>query len=211
MLGSDGRAVAGRYLVVGTAKGKAKRVSLSILDEEMLDGVWTEVIGLARGDRVVFAETCGENGEALFFTDSRVLRTRVAEVSDQKTLTARGVTGIKLGKEDTLIGGAVIANPRRCEVFVLSEKGYLKRLSIDQFTPQGRGGKGMQSLKITNATGPVAAAAAARITQSTRVDVLAQDGKRQRISLTSIPRARSRQSRGKKLVAVGPVSELVLL
>jgi DNA gyrase subunit A len=196
---------------MGAAKGKAKRVSLSILEEEMLDGVWTEVIGLARGDRVAFAGTCGEAGEALFFTESRVLRTRVAEISDQKTLTARGVTGIRLGKEDVLIGGAVIADPKRCEVFVLSEKGYLKRLSIDQFTLQGRGGKGMQALRITKATGPVVAATAAKITRSTRVDVLAQDGKRQRIPLRSIPRARSRQSRGKKLVTIGPVSEIVLL
>jgi hypothetical protein len=69
----------------------------------------------------------------------------------------------------------------------------------------------MQSLKITKATGPVVAAAAGVISRSTKVDVLAQDGKRQRIPLKSIPRARSRQSRGKKLVSVGPVSEIVLL
>jgi DNA gyrase subunit A len=211
VFGSNGRAAADRYLILGTAQGKAKRVSLPILEEEMLDGVWTEVIGLVKGDRVAFAGVCDREGEALFFTDSRVLRTHISEISDQKTLTARGVTGIRLAKEDTIVGGAVIADPKWCEVFVLSEKGYLKRLSIEHFTVQGRGGKGMQSLKITKATGHVAAAAAAKVTQSTRVDLLAEDGKRQRISLKSIPRARSRQSRGKKLAKVGPVSEIVLL
>jgi hypothetical protein len=55
------------------------------------------------------------------------------------------------------------------------------------------------------------AAAAAKVTRSIKVDVLAGDGKRQRIPLKSIPRARSRQSRGKKLVTIGPVSEIVLL
>jgi DNA gyrase subunit A len=199
------------YLVMGTAQGKVKRTSLSVLQKELLDGVWTEVIGLTKGDRVAFAGTCGERGEVLFFTDSRVLRTAASEVSDQKTLSARGVTGIKLGKEDMLIGGAVIADPRRHEVFILSEKGYLKRLSIDQFSLQGRGGKGMQSLKITKSTGPVVAGALAKVTQSTRVDLLAEDGKRQRLSLKSIPRARSRQSRGKKLATIGPVSEIVIL
>jgi hypothetical protein len=69
----------------------------------------------------------------------------------------------------------------------------------------------MQSLQITKATGPVVAAAAAKVTRSTKVDVLAEDGRRQRIPLKSIPRARSRQSRGKKLVTVGPVSEILLL
>ena len=121
------------------------------------------------------------------------------------------MAGIKLGKEDLLVGGTVVADPRRHEVFVLSEKGYLKRLAIDQFSVQGRGGKGMQSLKITKSTGPVVTGAAGKVTQSIKVDVLAEDGKRQRIPLKSIPRARSRQSRGKKLVTVGPVSEIVLL
>ena len=69
----------------------------------------------------------------------------------------------------------------------------------------------MQSLKITKSTGPVVAGAAGKVTQAIKVDVLAEDGKRQRIPLKSIPRARSRQSRGKKLVMVGPVSEIVLL
>jgi DNA gyrase subunit A len=196
---------------MGTAQGKVKRTSLSVVQKDLLDGVWMEVIGLTKGDRVAFAGTCGEKGEVLFFTHSRVLRTAASEISDQKTLSARGVAGIKLGNEDLLVGGAVIADPRRHEVFVLSEKGYLKRLAIDQFSVQGRGGKGMQSLKITRSTGPVVAGAAGKVTQSIKVDVLARDGKRQRIPLKSIPRARSRQSRGKKLVTVGPVSEIVLL
>jgi DNA gyrase subunit A len=199
------------YLVMGTAQGKVKRTSLSVLQKELLDGVWTEVVGLAKGDRVVFAGTCGEKGEVLFFTDSRVLRTAASEISDQKTLTARGVTGVRLAKGDTLVGGAVISDPKRHEVFILSEKGYLKRLSIDQFTLQGRGGKGMQALKIAKSTGPVVAAAAGKALASSKIDVLAEDGKRQRILLKSIPRARSRQSRGKKLVTIGPVSEILLL
>jgi hypothetical protein len=68
----------------------------------------------------------------------------------------------------------------------------------------------MQALKITQATGPVAAATAGVVGTSTKVDILAQDRRRQRIPLKSIPRARTRQSRGKKLVTVGPVSEIVL-
>jgi DNA gyrase subunit A len=199
------------YLVIGTAQGKVKRVSLSVLQKALLDSVWTEIVGLTGEDRVAFAGTCGENGEVLFFTNSRVLRTAASEIRNQKTLGAHGVTGIKLGKEDVLIGGSVIADPRRREIFILSETGYLKRLSIDHFSLQGRGGKGMQSLKITKSTGPVTAGAAAKVIQSTKVDVLAEDGRRQRIPLKSIPRARSRQSRGKKLVTIGPVSEIVLL
>ena len=199
------------YLVMGTVQGKVKRTSLSVLQKELLDGVWTEVMGLKAGDRVAFAGSCGEKGEVLFFTNSHVLRTAASEISDQKTLSARGVAGIKLGKEDVLVGGAVIGDPRKREVFILSETGYLKRLPIEQFSLQGRGGKGMQSLKITRSTGSVVAGAAGKVLQSTKVDLLAENGKRQRIPLKSIPRARSRQSRGKKLATIGPVCEIVLL
>jgi DNA gyrase subunit A len=198
------------YLVIGTARGKVKRVAFSVLQAELLDGVWMQVIGLGKGDHVAIADPCGPEDEVLLVTNCHGLRTSAAEISDQKTLSARGVAGIKLGKDDVLLGGAVLPSAKGCEVFVASEKGYLKRVPLAKFTLQGRGGKGVQALKITKATGPIVAAAAGRVTKTTKVDVLAQDGKRQRIPLKSIPRARSRQSRGKKLLSIGPVSEIVL-
>lgn len=52
---------------------------------------------------------------------------------------------------------------------------------------------------------------ASKVIQATKVDVLAQDGKRQRIALKSIPRTRTRASRGKKLVALAGANDIVLL
>jgi DNA gyrase subunit A len=147
----------------------------------------------------------------VFCTNERVLRTQATEISSQQTPSARGVAGIKLAKDDVLVGGAVLADPKRCEVFILSETGYFKRLSLDQFALQGRGGKGLQSLKITKSTGPVVAATAGKVTQAVKIDVLTQDGKRQRLPLKSIPRTRTRASHGKKLVSLAGANEIVLL
>ena len=69
----------------------------------------------------------------------------------------------------------------------------------------------MQSLRITKAMGPVIAATAGRVSRTTKVDLLVQDGKRQRIPLAAIPRTRARHSRGKKLAKVDRVVEIVLL
>jgi DNA gyrase subunit A len=198
-------------LVLGTARGKVKRTALADMEEHLIDKVWAEAIRLVKGDRVVFAGLCGEKGQVVFCTNERVLRTQAIEISRQQTPSARGVAGIKLAKDDVLVGGAVLADPKRCQVFILSETGYLKRLSLDQFTLQGRGGKGMQALKITKSAGPVVAATAGKVIQATKVDVLAQDGKRQRIPLKSIPRARTRASRGKKLVTLAGANDIVLL
>lgn len=198
-------------LILGTARGKVKRTSLSVLTGELIEGTWEEVIGLSRDDEVVFAGICDEKGQVLLFTRERALRTTAAEISDQKTLSARGVVGIGLAKGDAVVGGAVLRDPKQCEAFILSQKGYLKRLPVTKFTLQGRGGKGMQSLRITKATGPVTVATAGKVDRSTKVDLLGKDGKRQRFSVGAVPRARARHSRGKKLAKLEQVIEITLL
>jgi DNA gyrase subunit A len=105
----------------------------------------------------------------------------------------------------------VIGEPKKREAFILSEKGYLKRLPVSKFTLQGRGGKGMQSLRITKATGPVTVATVAQVDRTTKVDLLGQDGRRQRIPVAAVPRTRTRHSRGKKLAKLDQVIEIALL
>lgn len=181
-----------------------------MLQEDVPDGMWTEIIGLSEGDRVAFAGVCGEQGEALFFTDTKVLRIAASTVRSQQTPSARGVIGIKLGPEDTLLGGAVIGDPKGQQVFILSEKRYIKRVPLEAFPIKGRGTMGVQSLNVTKTTGPVVAAAAGRVTRSTTVDVLAADGKRQRMTLGKIP-VENRQKRGARLVTLTQAKEIVLL
>jgi hypothetical protein len=69
---------------------------------------------------------------------------------------------------------------------------------------------GVMSMNQTRATGPVAAAGAGKVARSTTVDVLAQDGKRQRMSLRGIP-IENRPNRGKKLVKVTQPRRVVVL
>ena len=94
-------------------------------------------------------------------------------------------------------------------VFVLSQKGFFKRVPIDEFSVQGRGGIGVLSLNATKAIGPVVAATAGQVTQSTAVDLLAEDGKRQRVPIAGIP-VENRPNRGKKLVTLTQVKEIVV-
>jgi DNA gyrase subunit A len=198
------------YLVLGTAQGKIKRVAMPGLVETAAEGMWTETIGLTSGDRVTFAGVCDDKGEILFFTDSKVLRISAETVSCQQTPSARGVAGIKLRKDDVLLGGAVMPHPKNQMVFILSEKGYFKRVPIDEFSVQGRGSMGVLSLNPTKATGKVVAAAVGQPTRSTKVDVLGTDRKRQRISLRSIP-IDKRANRGKKVIKVEQAAEIVIL
>ena len=65
------------------------------------------------------------------------------------------------------------------------------------------------SLNVTRTTGPIVAAAVGKPGQSTTVDVLASDGKRQRLSLRSIPTDK-RANQGKKLVELDQANEIVI-
>ena len=197
-------------LVLGTATGKVKRVEMPHLVETLAEGVWTEQIGLAKGDKVSFAGVCDNKGDVLFFTDSKVLRISAETISCQLTPSARGVAGIKLRKEDVLLGGAVVPDPKGRMVFILSQKGYVKRIPIDEFAVKGRGSMGVLSLQATEATGPVVAAAVGKPARATTVDVLLSDGKRQRVSLRSIP-IENRSNRGKQVVAQEGAVEIVIL
>jgi len=197
------------YLVLGARNGRVKRTEMSVV-EEMPDGAWNEIMGLEEGDRVLFAGTCGEGGEVLFFTNRRVLRIQTEAVSSQQTPSARGVIGIKLNEEDKLLGGAVLRETRGYMLFVVSEKGYIKRIPLEEFPAQGRGSMGVLSLNQTAASGPAVAVGAGKATRSTTVDVLNQEGRRQRLSLRSIP-IESRANRGKKAVRLSGANQVILL
>jgi DNA gyrase subunit A len=197
------------YLVLGTRGGRVKRTEMPAV-EGMPDGTWNEIIGLEEGDRVLFAGTCGEGGQVLFYTDKRVLRTQAEAVSTQQTPSARGVIGIKLGEEDRMLGGAVLQETRGYMVFVVSEKGYIKRIPLDEFPVQGRGSMGVLCLNQSTATGPVVAVATGKASRSTTVDLLNQEGRRQRLSLRSIP-IDNRANRGKKAVRLRGADRVILL
>jgi hypothetical protein len=65
-------------------------------------------------------------------------------------------------------------------------------------------------LNVTKTTGPVIAAAVGKPARTTTVDVLAADGKRQRMSLRGIP-IEKRPNQGKKLVKLAQANEIVIL
>ena len=71
---------------------------------------------------------------------------------------AAGVRGISLGgTEDEVVGMICIPLDKKCEVLVVSEKGYGKRSDLDDYRITNRGGKGVKTLNITDKTGALIA------------------------------------------------------
>jgi DNA gyrase subunit A len=198
-------------LVLGTRRGQVKRVKVEDV-KSTAEASWAMVIGLGGEDDVracgvLFAGVGSDEAHVMFFGTSRANRFVASEVNPQATRSAKGVAGIKVGKGDRLLGGAVISDPTAdLGVVVASKNGYVKRVPLVEFPVQGRGGQGVLLLNQTKATGPVAAAMLGPMNGS--VDLISADGKRQRLDEVPVT---NRANRGEKLVELEEVAEVVVL
>jgi DNA gyrase subunit A len=190
----------GHFLTLGTRAGQIKRIKVEELS--MSEASWAGVIGLNGKDEVLFAAVASDQAEVMFFTaGGKAIRCAASEVNPQATPSARGVAGIRLGKEDSLVAGAVIEPDEKDQAIIVSQTGFVKGVPLTEFPLQGRGGQGVQSLEMTKATGRVATATVAT-GQAKFCDVLSAKGLRHRLAMESIPLA-DRRKRGEKIVDFG--------
>ncbi|MFW5893357.1 MAG: DNA gyrase subunit A [Bacillota bacterium] len=83
------------------------------------------------------------NGKAIRFNESTVR---------PMGRTAAGVRGIQL-KDSELVVGTTVVDDTIKEILVVTEKGYGKRTSLDEYRLQNRGGKGVKTLNVTEKNG----------------------------------------------------------
>ncbi|WP_027405835.1 DNA gyrase subunit A [Anaerovibrio sp. RM50] len=140
-----------KYLFMATKMGVVKRVSLSDFNTSRKIGVIAislqeddELIGvkITNGQQKIMLGT--RNGMAIAFDEEQVrVMGRVA----------RGVKGIRLTPGDEVV--AMDSLKEGADVLTITECGLGKRTTIDQYTVQNRGGKGLINLKVTEKTGKV--------------------------------------------------------
>jgi DNA gyrase subunit A len=195
------------FLTLVAGSGKAKRTALADLARG--EGSWNAVMGGLNGGRIVAAGVTSGQAEVLIFTrQAKAIRFREAEVNPQASGAATGVAALNLAKDDSIVGAGLIepggepagAWEAAWWVIVVSELGWLKRVRLDEFPVQGRGGGGVQLLRLTPMTGAVAAATVAA--EKGSVNVLSARGKRHHVSVADIPKA-SRANRGEQLITFG--------
>jgi DNA gyrase subunit A len=196
--GEDAGATPQVCLVLGSRSGRVKRTLLS--DLGLTPGHWTTVLGLVeKGDELLFAAFAPDAADILFGTTAgQLLRTPAADVNPQASGSARGVAGIGLkGADKLLIGGVVPAEAfDKTAVYIVSEKGLVKRVPLAEYPSKGRGTGGVITLNVTAATGKVAALAIGPLAGD--LDLLFANGRRQHIPAAHIPTV-NRYQQGKAL------------
>lgn len=140
-----------RYVVMGTKKGIIKKTELSAFSNPRQGGIIA--LGLENGDKLIGAQLTDGRREILLGTrQGMTIRFKEDEVRPMGR-TAYGVKGITLEEGNEVIGMETITPDSTTSILTVTEGGYGKRTPVGEYRVQGRGGKGIISVKTTERNG----------------------------------------------------------
>ncbi len=151
----DEEYISNNYIVLCTQKGTIKKMALEAFSRPRQNGI--NAININEGDQLLEARLTNGKQEILMALKSgRAIRFNEKNVRAMGR-NAAGVRGIILGgKTDEVVGMICIEN-EETNILVVSENGYGKRSSLDDYRITNRGGKGVKTINITKKTGSLIA------------------------------------------------------
>ena len=156
-LTTDTEFINSHFLLFCTKKGVIKKTSLEAYSRPRANGV--NAITLREDDGLI--QVCLTNGDrevVIANRNGRAIRFHESAVREMGR-TAAGVRGMTLDEdgEDEVVGMICIKDKEQESILVVSEQGYGKRSSIDDYRITNRGGKGVKTINITEKTGKLVA------------------------------------------------------
>lgn len=142
-----------KYLVMGTEQGVIKKTSLDEFENIRRSGLIA--IKLREGDSLKnVCKTTGENDIVMITSNGQSIRFKEKDIRKMGR-TASGIRGIRLKKNDRMVGMNVVENrmDRDSLLLVITENGFGKKTAIKEYRVQQRGGSGIKALNITDKTG----------------------------------------------------------
>jgi DNA gyrase subunit A len=194
---------ADHYMAMATRGGMIKKTSLAEYAKIRSNGLIA--ISLVEGDELRWVGlTDGQNDIILATRNGQAARFHETEVRPMGRDT-RGVTGIRLRKDDEVIGMEVVAPGS--ELLVVTEQGYGKRTVLDDFPVKHRATGGVIANSLNAATGKVAAV---RVVgrEDEELMLITEEGTILRTEVSSVNRYR-RASRGVTVMKPGEGDRIV--
>ncbi|MFC5302651.1 DNA gyrase subunit A [Azospira restricta] len=144
-----------RFIFMATSQGTVKKTPLSEFSNPRKAGIIA--VALDEGDYLIGAEiTNGENDIVLVSDAGRAVWFDEEDVRPMGR-PARGVRGMKLGKDQAVLSLLVADNDQQT-VLVATENGFGKRTALADFRHSGRGTQGVMAIKASERNGKVVAA-----------------------------------------------------
>ena len=189
------------YVFMATAGGTVKKCSLQDFSRPRSNGIIA--LDLRDGDQLVGAAiTDGESEIMMFASGGKCIRFHEKDVRPMGR-TAMGVRGVGLKSGEKVIS-LLLAD----QGFVLTatENGYGKCTVLDEYRPQGRGGKGIISIQVSERNGKVVGALL--VNAGDEIMLITDGGKLVRTRVDEIS-VLGRNTQGVKLISLSPGERLV--
>lgn len=179
------------YLVLATRGGMVKKSRLSDYDTNRTAGLIA--INLREGDEVVSAFTVSAQDDILLVSRNGMSLRFHADDASLRPMgrSTSGVTGMKFREDDELISANVVTEGSF--VFVVTEGGYAKRTSVDEYRVQGRNGFGIKVAKLVEDRGALVGGLI--VDEEDEVLVVMASGKVVRSNVNEVP-AKGRDTMG---------------
>ena len=193
----DEEYVNSRYVIMATKKGQVKKTPLEQYSRPRTNGI--NAITIKDGDELLEAKlTTGDSQVMLAVKSGKAIR-----FEEEKTRpmgrNASGVRGIRLADDADEVVGMIAINDTASEILVVSENGYGKRSSIEDYRITNRGGKGVKTISVTDKTGKLVAIK--NVIDSDDLMIINKSGIAIRMAVDSL-RVMGRATQGVRLIKV---------
>ena len=185
------------YVIMATKNGQVKKTSLEQYSRPRTNGI--NAITIKDGDELLSAKlTTGDSQVMLALKSGKSIRFEESKTRPMGR-GASGVRGIRLQHDKDEVIGMIAINDEESTVLVVSENGYGKRSSIEDYRITNRGGKGVKTLNITEKTGNLVALKS--VTDEDDLMIINKSGITIRMAISDL-RVMGRATQGVKLINI---------
>jgi DNA gyrase subunit A len=193
----DEEYVNSHYVIMATKKGIVKKTSLEQYSRPRTNGI--NAIGVREGDELLEAKlTTGTSQVFLGLKSGKAIRFEESKTRPMGR-GASGVRGVSLADDQDEVIGMVTVHNEEDHILVVSEKGYGKRSSMEDYRVTNRGGKGVKTISITEKTGGLVAIK--NVTDSDDLMIINKSGIAIRLGVEDL-RVMGRATQGVKLINI---------
>ena len=142
-----------KFLLMATKNGIIKKTPLKEYETRKRTGLLG--ITLKENDELIDVRLTDGKDDVVLVTKKGLCITFSEDDVRPMGRVSQGVIGIKLGKDDTVIGMEPIEDRKNGTLLAITENGFGKRTELEEYRVQTRGGKGVLTYKITPKTGDI--------------------------------------------------------
>ena len=185
------------YIIMATKNGQVKKTSLEQYSRPRTNGI--NAITIRDNDELLEAKlTTGDSQVMLALKSGKCIRFEESKTRPMGR-NASGVRGITLKDSKDEVVGMIAVNNSESNVLVVSENGYGKRSSLDDYRITNRGGKGVKTINVTDKTGQLVSIK--NVTDEDDLMIINKSGITIRMAVSDL-RVMGRATQGVKLINI---------